>query len=108
MNLYLTSGQGGGWLSIIMVVGMLAVLYFFMIRPQRKQEKETANMRNNLAIGDEVVTIGGIVGIIVGINDKETVTIVTSRDRTRLNMLKSSISKVLVPAASEEKEESKN
>ncbi len=108
MNLYLTSSQGGGWLSIIMVVGMLAVLYFFMIRPQRKQEKETANMRNSLAIGDEVVTIGGIVGIIVGINDKETVTIVTSRDRTRLNMLKSSISKVLVPAASEEKEESKN
>ena len=54
-------------------------------------------MRNNLAVGDEIVTIGGIIGIIIAISSEDTVTIVTSRDRTRLHILKSAISRVTVP-----------
>ena len=53
--------------TILMVVIMLAVMYFFVVRPQKKQEKETANMLNNLSVGDEITTIGGVIGEIVSI-----------------------------------------
>ena len=83
---------------IIIYVLIFAALYFFMIRPQRKQEKETQTMRNNLAVGDEIVTIGGIVGIIVAISGEDTITIISSRDRTRIQLLKSAVSRVQVSA----------
>ena len=92
------TGGGGALYSIIMIGGLLLVFYFFMIRPQRKQEKETQTMRNNLAIGDEIVTIGGIVGIIVAISGEDTITIISSRDRTRIQLLKSAVSRVQVSA----------
>ena len=94
---FLTRG-GGALYSIIMIGGLLLVFYFFMIRPQRKQEKETQTMRNNLAVGDEIVTIGGIVGIIVAISGEDTITIISSRDRTRIQLLKSAVSRVQVSA----------
>ncbi len=103
-------GLGGTWWYIILMVVLFGGLYFFTIRPQKKQEKETQEMRNALSIGDEIVTIGGIVGIITNITD-ETVTIISSRDRTRIQFLKSAVSRVQVPAnapdSSEEKEEKK-
>jgi preprotein translocase subunit YajC len=88
---------------------MIAVFYFFAIRPQKKQEKETQEMRSSLSIGDEIVTIGGIVGIITNITE-ETITIISSRDRTRIQLLKSSVSRVQVSANAqgEEKKEEKN
>ena len=89
--------QSSSWITILMIVVMIAVFYLFFIRPQRKQEKETNEMRNNLAVGDEIVTIGGIIGIIIAISSEDTVTIVTSRDRTRMHILKSAISRVTVP-----------
>lgn len=89
---------GGGWTMIIMMVALIAAMYFFMIRPQRKQEKETNEMRNNLQVGDEITTIGGIIGKIVSIKD-ETCMIETGRDRTRIRILKSAIRCVDVPAA---------
>ena len=52
---------------ILMLGGLLLVMYFVMIRPQKKQEKEQNAMRNNLAVGDEITTIGGIIGKIVNI-----------------------------------------
>ena len=85
------------WGSFIIIGVMMVLLYFVMIRPQRKQEKETQQMRENLAIGDEIVTIGGIVGIITNISE-ETITIISSRDRTRIQLLKSSVSRVQVAA----------
>ena len=91
------TGAASTWGTVVMIVLMLAVFYFFFIRPQRKQEKETNEMRNNLAVGDEIVTIGGIIGIIIAISSEDTVTVVTSRDRTRLHILKSAISRVTVP-----------
>ena len=102
-------GATGTWGTIIMIVIMFAVFYFFAIRPQKKQEKETQQMRDTLSIGDEIVTIGGIVGIITNITE-ETITIISSRDRTRIQLLKSSVSRVQVSAnaSDEEKKEEKN
>ncbi len=82
--------QGSPWFSIILIVAMLAALYFFMIRPQKKQEKETLNMRNALVVGDEITTIGGIIGKIVSIKD-ETLVLETSRDGTKIRILKSAV-----------------
>ena len=92
-----TGGNGGGLVSIIMIVAMLAILYFFMIRPQKKQEKETAAMRNALQVGDEITTIGGIIGKIVSIKD-ETLVLETSRNGTKIRILKSAVRNVDVHA----------
>lgn len=86
-----------GLTTIIMLVAMLAVFYFFMYRPQKKQEKETAQMRDSLAVGDEITTIGGIIGQVVSIKD-ETVMIETGRDGTKIRILKSAVKSIDVKA----------
>lgn len=88
----------GSYLMIGMLVVLFAVMYFFMIRPQRKQEKEQAQMRNSLRVGDEITTIGGIIGKIVSIKDP-TCLIETGRDGTKIRILKSAVKSVDVPAA---------
>ena len=87
----------GDWTMIIMLGGLLLVMYFVMIRPQKKQEKEQNDMRNNLAVGDEITTIGGIIGKIVSIKE-ETCVIETSHERTKIRILKSAVSRVDVMA----------
>ncbi len=89
---------GSSWTFIIMMAVLFVAMYFFMIRPQRKQEKETAQMRNSLQIGDEITTVGGIIGKIVSIKE-ETCMIETGRDRTRIRIMKWAIKSVDVPAA---------
>ncbi|MBQ7822015.1 MAG: preprotein translocase subunit YajC [Clostridia bacterium] len=86
-----------GLMTIVMLVLMLVVFYFFMYKPQKKQEKETADMRNSLAVGDEITTIGGIIGKIISIKD-ETILIETSGDRTKIRLLKSAVRNVDVKA----------
>ena len=88
---------GGGWYTIIMLGIMLVVFYFFMIRPQKKQEKETAEMRNNLQVGDEITTIGGIIGKIVSIKE-ETIMIETGKEKTKIRLLKTAVRNVDVKA----------
>jgi preprotein translocase subunit YajC len=56
--------------GIIMMVVLFALMYFMMIRPQKKKDKEVKAMRDNLTIGDEVITIGGIHGKVVKVNDE--------------------------------------
>ena len=68
-------------ISIVMIVIVFAAFYFFSIRPQKKQEKEANDMRNSLTIGDEITTIGGILGRVVKVTE-ETVVIETSKDRS--------------------------
>ncbi len=82
---------------ILMLGGLLLVMYFVMIRPQKKQEKEQNEMRNNLAVGDEITTIGGIIGKIVSIKE-ETCVIETSHERTKIRILKTAVSRVDVKA----------
>lgn len=79
--------------TIIMLVAMIAIFYFLMYRPQKKQEKETADMRNSLKVGDEITTIGGIIGKIIQIKE-ETVLIETSGDKTKIRLHKSAVKTV--------------
>ena len=83
--------------TILMLVAVVAV-FFFMSRSQKKQEREAANMRNSLMVGDEITTIGGIIGRVVKVTE-ETVVIETGKDRTKLHILKSAIRSVDVHAA---------
>ena len=85
------------WITLGMVFLLFAVFYFFGIRPQKKQEKEAADMRNALTVGDEITTIGGIIGKIVSIKE-ETMIIETGRDHTRIRLLKSAVRTVDVHA----------
>ena len=103
-NLLTNQGGGGGQIimTIVMVVLVGVFFYFFMIRPQKKQEKEVNEMRNSLSVGDEITTIGGIIGKVISIRD-ETVLIETSHDRTKIRLLKSAISKVDVKAEDAQK-----
>lgn len=101
MNFYLSAAEGGGnfnWISIAMIVVLFVALYFFMIRPQKKQEKKDAEMRGALAVGDEVTTIGGIIGKVVSIKD-ETFVLETTKDKTKIRFLKGAIRSVDVKAA---------
>ena len=91
-----TSG-GSGLLMIGLMLVMFLAFYFFGIRPQKKQEKEINAMRNALTVGDEITTIGGIIGKIVSIKD-ETCVIETTHERTKIRILKSAVSRVDVKA----------
>lgn len=91
------ANTGTGWMSILMLGLVVVFFYFFLIRPQKKQEKEATQMRNSLEVGDEIVTIGGIVGQVISIKN-ETITIVTSKDRTKIRFVKSAIREVTVKA----------
>ena len=92
-----TSGSLGGIIMILPVLLIFVVLIWFQSRSQKKKDQEISNMRNNLQVGDEVTTIGGIIGKIVSIKE-ETCVIVTSRDNTKIRILKSAISHVDVKA----------
>ena len=94
----LEGGQSGGWLStIIMILLLVVVMYFFMIRPQKKQEKQVNEMRDNLQVGDEITTIGGIIGKIVSIKE-ETILVETGRDKVKIRFLRSAVRSVDVKA----------
>ncbi len=88
----------GGLGSILMIVALIAFFYFFMIRPQKKQEKKDAAMRDALAVGDEVTTIGGIIGKVVSIKG-ETFVLETTKDKTKIRFLKGAVRSVDVRAA---------
>ena len=91
------TGAMGGMSTIIMLVVIFVAMYFIVIRPQKKQEKEKAQMLNNLQVGDEITTIGGIIGKVVSIKD-ETCVIETTRGGTKIRILKSAVSRVDVKA----------
>ena len=87
------SAAGGGLSMILMMVVLIAVFYFFMIRPENKRKKKAQEMRDNLAVGDTITTIGGIIGKIVAVRDN-TIVIETSDDRVRMQLTKWSVSSV--------------
>lgn len=94
-------GLIGSLIPLIGMVALLALMYFIGIRPQQKQEKQLKEMRDNLEVGDEVTTIGGIIGKVVSIKE-ETVMIETGRDHTKIRMLRSAIKCVDVKASDAE------
>ena len=97
-----SGGTGGNpmdiWGTVIMIGILFVFLYFFMIRPQKKQERRDAEMRDALAVGDEVTTIGGIIGKVVSIKG-ETFVLETTKDRTKIRFLKAAVRSVDVKAA---------
>ena len=97
---------GGGATSIIMIVAMIAVFYFLMIRPENKRKKEAEQMRSSVKTGDEVITIGGIVGTVVSVKDDKFV-METSADQVRIEFAKWAISSNETAAAAAKEEAKK-
>ncbi len=77
-------------LMVVMIVGMIAVMYFATIRPQKKRQKEEQAMRDNLQIGDEITTIGGIMGRVVTVKE-DSLIIETGADRTKIRITRTAI-----------------
>ena len=71
--------------QILPFVLLIVVFYFVLIRPQRKRDKETQRMRNNLQVGDEIVTVGSVVGLVVSIKE-DTVVVETGGDRSKIRI----------------------
>ena len=82
------------YISLFFTLGLMILLLYFMIyRPQKKQEKKDAAMRNSLEIGDQVTTIGGVVGRVVAIKD-DTFVLETGSDRVKIRFAKTAIGSV--------------
>ena len=97
-NFLLETAPDNSWVgTVVMMVLLLLVFWLFMIRPQKKQEQRDNEMRNSLAIGDEVTTIGGIIGKVVSIKG-ETFVLETTRDKTKIRFLKGAIRTIDVKA----------
>ena len=91
-------GGGGGMLgTVLMLVVMIGVFYFLLIRPENKRKKEAEEMRSAVKTGDKIVTIGGIIGRVVSIKE-ETLVLETTRDCTKIRILKSAVRSVDVRA----------
>ena len=87
------AGDAGGLMSFIPLILMFVVLYFIMIRPQMKRQKEMKAMLEALAAGDEVITVGGILGKVTAVKDQYiTVEIVAG---TEVQMQKNAVTSVL-------------
>lgn len=87
-----TASTGGSLITMLLpFVVLIVVFYFLLIRPENKKKKALNDMRSGLSVGDEVTTIGGIVGKIVHIKD-DLVTIETSEDRVRIQFTRWAIS----------------
>ena len=83
--------------SMMFIILMLVFVFFFMLRPKKKQEQQASSMRSNLRVGDEITTIDGIIGEVISIKE-ETVTIETSKAKTRIRVLRNAIATVDVHA----------
>lgn len=81
----------GGTYYIIMIALMFGLMYFFMIRPENKKRKAAEEMRSSLKVGDEITTIGGIVGTICAVKET-TIVIETGADRVRIEFTKWAVS----------------
>ena len=88
---------GQGIAGLLPIFAIILIMYFLMIRPQKKQEQEAQRMRDNLEVGDEITTIGGVIGEIVSIKEG-TVTIETSKAGTKIRFRTTAIQSVDVSA----------
>ena len=90
--------------TLMPLVLLIVIMYFLLIRPQKKREKAVTAMRNSVKVGDEVITIGGLCGKIVKTKD-ETLTIQVGADKTKFDIMRWAVSKVVTdePASSSRK-----
>lgn len=88
--LFLQAQQGGGdWTMLAMMGGMFVIMYFFMIRPQMKKAKEAKKYQDGIQVGDKIVTLGGIHGKVIEVDDTS---VVLSLDQGRMRIEKAALS----------------
>ncbi|MBE6701219.1 MAG: preprotein translocase subunit YajC [Ruminococcaceae bacterium] len=88
---------------LIMMVVLFVAMYFFMIRPQKKQEKQIADMRNSIMVGDEICTNGGIIGRVCQIKG-DILTLEINKDRTHMKIYRWAVREIVNPMPRPEKE----
>ena len=88
-SILLQQVAGGGWESLIMIVALIAIFYFFMIRPQSKKQKEIKKFREGLSKGDKIITAGGIYGTIKEV--RETSFLIEIADNVKIRIDKNSV-----------------
>lgn len=98
----LQNAGNGGMMNLVMIVALIAIFYFFMIRPQQKKQKEIKKFREGLNVGDRVITAGGIYGKIRAV--KETTITLEIADNVRITIDKGSI----YPSAAEAQQSAQN
>ena len=103
MTIVLQQAGGGGLQMIIMMVAIFAIMYFFMIRPQNKKQKEIQNFRNSLKVGQEIITIGGIHGVIKSLDDTTNTVQVEIATGVKITFDKSAIMPKGTPAGDNKK-----
>lgn len=84
---------GGGAINIIFIGLIFVIFYFFLIRPQQKKQKEREKLLSSVKKGDKIVTVGGLHGTVVGLEDKQI--LVQVADNVKLKFEKTSVSTVL-------------
>ncbi len=93
MNFLMSAAGEGGTGSTLMLLGYVAIfgviIYFFMIRPERKRRKEEQKLRDSIQVGDEILTIGGIYGKIVSV--KEDSYVIETIDHSKIRIAKSAV-----------------
>ncbi len=96
-----------GLINLMPLLVLIIAMYFLMIRPQKKKDKQIQEMRNGLQVGDEIVTIGGICGKVVKTKD-ETIVIQVGADKVKFEMMRWSVSSVTNPSKKAVKAEDMN
>ena len=86
-----TNTQGNPWSFWIMIVLIFVIMYFFMIRPQKKKQKQIENFRKSLVVGNQVVTAGGIHGVIREVNNANNTVVLEIDKNVKITIEKSSI-----------------
>jgi preprotein translocase subunit YajC len=82
-----------GYTTILIYVAIFAAMWFLLIRPQQKRDKETKNMRSSVQEGDEIVTIGGIYGKVMSVKE-DVLTIEVGADKVKLKVARWAIGKI--------------
>ncbi len=103
MFLATTTGAGSSSSMIIILLLFFVLMWFFMIRPEKKKQKKIEEMRSALTVGDQIVTIGGVMGTIVHVTEDD-ITIETGEDRVRVQFKKWAVSSNVRAEAAEAKE----
>lgn len=93
-----TTGNAGagflGYLPMIIIVGLIVIFFVYQWKKSKRQQREAQDMLNSIAIGDEIITIGGIEGRVVRIKD-DHITIESGRDRTKLSITRTAVANVM-------------
>lgn len=86
--------QAQMWITLGLYALLALAIYFLIFRPQKKKKKAEEEMKNSLEVGDDITTIGGIMGRVVSIKDDDSLVIETASDRSRLRIKKWAISSI--------------